>query len=179
MHLSNELLSRPGMEDLIRGKRVIELGCGLGLPGLVCGEWLGAESVLLTDRSLVVDICETNLSTLASPGVTAKTLEWDDIRDLEACGAIDVILAADCIFQPLYGASFPLWDVIKRFNALARDAERPLPTILLSSERRPNDGVDAFLETAQAEGAEVKEWWRYEDFDGSGQHIYIFEITCS
>ena len=62
-----------------------------------------------------------------------------------------MILAADCIFQPLYGESSPLWDVIQRFNAIAAAAGRPLPTVLLSSERRPNDGVDSFMETAQVQ----------------------------
>ena len=99
-------------------------------------------------------------------------------QDLEACGDVEILLAADCIFQPLYGASFPLWDVILRFNQLARDNGRSLPTVLLSSERRPDDGVDAFLDTAKESGATLKEWWRYEDFENTGQHIYIYQITC-
>ena len=34
--------------DLVAGKRVLELGCGQGLPGIMCAK-LGAASVLLQD----------------------------------------------------------------------------------------------------------------------------------
>ena len=36
--------------ELVRGKRVVELGCGLGLPGIVAG-LSGAKHVLLTDQA--------------------------------------------------------------------------------------------------------------------------------
>ena len=42
---SEELARQP---ELVQGKRVVELGSGLGLPGIVAG-LCGAESVLLTD----------------------------------------------------------------------------------------------------------------------------------
>ena len=80
MHLSNELLVNPEMAQLVRGKKVLELGCGLGLPGFVCAAWLDSESVLLTDRGAVVDICDTNISKTGCRGIEARRLEWDNIE---------------------------------------------------------------------------------------------------
>jgi len=126
---------------------------------------------------VVADICETNIKKTKIEKVSAKTLEWDDIQDIESCGEVEVILAADCSVQPFYGDSFRLWDVRQRFNDLARGRGQKPPVIILSAERRPKDGVDIFLEAARQDGAEVKEWWRYED-DESGQRIFIYQIIC-
>ena len=38
-----------GRESLVRGKRILELGSGCGLPSVVCRNELGAEAVLATD----------------------------------------------------------------------------------------------------------------------------------
>ncbi|RJE25825.1 hypothetical protein PHISCL_01801, partial [Aspergillus sclerotialis] len=49
LHLGT-FLSTPQGKDLVRGKRVIELGAGTGFLSLFCGMDLGVKSVVATDR---------------------------------------------------------------------------------------------------------------------------------
>lgn len=124
------------------------------------------------------EVCTANIEATAAHNMDARTLEWDDMGDLEQCGEVEVVLAADCIFQPLYGDSFPLWDVLQRLAQLARHSGRQNPTVLLSAERRPNDGVDGFLDIARGDGAEIEELWRYEN-DSCGQRVFIYQLTLA
>jgi len=169
------VLARDEFAAAVKGRRVLELGCGLGLPGIVASRWLGAEHVLLTDRAVVAELCDRNIAKLQLDGIEARTLEWQDPQDLENCGEIDVILAADCIFQPLYGDSFPLWDVLQRFCVIATAQGRPLPAVFLSAERRPDDGIDEFLQNARDKGTVVDVLWRHDDPAG-GQSVSIYQL---
>merc|ERR1719326_2375952 len=61
LQMGNFLLSNPARE-LLRGRRVLELGCGPGLLGLIL-PLAGATSVVLTDFDpLVLDLCLHNQS---------------------------------------------------------------------------------------------------------------------
>jgi hypothetical protein len=57
-------------------------------------------------------------------------------------GEVDVVFAADCIFQTLFGDAMPLLEVL-----LQLCSERTV--VLLATERRPNDGIDAFVAAAE------------------------------
>lgn len=72
----------------------------------------------LTDRIEVAKLCEENISLNFGPRVMqersmfASELEWTSNEALalkeQMGGSIDMVLACDCIFAPLYGDSFPL-----------------------------------------------------------------------
>lgn len=171
MHMIDQMLTNRDLGALVSGKRVLELGCGLGLPGFVCHKFLGAEHVLLTDRVDVVQICQDNLQfTQCSDGISTRTLEWDNPVELEECGEVDVLLAADCICRPIYGDSFPLWDVIHRLSDLAIKANRTPPIVLVSVERRHNDGLEDFIAVATNGGADVQELWAFEE------RVYLYKL---
>lgn len=57
VHVTELLLASPAWRATLRGTSVVELGCGLGLPGLACA-LLGASPVLLTDRGVVAELAE-------------------------------------------------------------------------------------------------------------------------
>jgi hypothetical protein len=56
----------------------------------------------------------------------------------------------DCIFAPLFGDSFLLLDVLLM---LSGEGTR----VLVSSERRPEDGIDRFFESARERGFDTKD----------------------
>ena len=106
-------------DELCRGARVLELGAGAGVPGLVaCAA--GASHLLLTegDDSLV-QLMAANCEANAPAGSTwaAALLDW---REAEAVaqragegGGWDMVLAADVLYsagdiQPLVGAAAAL-----------------------------------------------------------------------
>ena len=151
VHVCELLLSAPEAAR-VRGKTVLELGCGLGLPGLVCHA-LGASQVLLTDRLMVTSLVGEGLMLNSVPLSQARAieLEWSDEaaysikqEHLES-EAPDLLIACDCIFQPLFGSAFLLLQMIQ---ALAG----PETIVILALERRKDDGAEAFFEQAGAAG---------------------------
>lgn len=79
------------------GARVLELGCGLGLPSIAAAR--GGASVLATDGS-------TDAVAFAAHGMALNELvgevaqgDWDEHSDvLEAAGPFDLVLAADVLY---------------------------------------------------------------------------------
>jgi len=76
--LAHEIATRA---DEFRGKTVLELGAGTGLPGLVAAA-LGA-SVVLSDRSdLIVDVCRMNGERNNAAGVEYRVADWEEWVDV-------------------------------------------------------------------------------------------------
>merc|ERR1719197_802646 len=105
--------------DLAKGTRVLELGCGLGLPGMVCAI-VGAD-VVLTDREEQSDPAVNSLELLERniiknfygpankpPGVGTgrvglRPFTWDVEAAkalLEEQGEFDFVICSDCVYQP-------------------------------------------------------------------------------
>jgi len=141
------------------GARVVELGCGVGLPGFVCG--VAGARVALTDRGVVAELCEENIACVrgelaAQAGdaggfkvldMFASELEWTSPESVQKTvdrlgGPPDLIIGTDVIFLPLYGKSNPLLDVL--LSLCHADC-----TVLLSCERRPGDGLVAFFDNSK------------------------------
>ncbi|KAK1944541.1 Alpha-ketoglutarate-dependent dioxygenase alkB 7 [Phytophthora citrophthora] len=82
-------------------KRVIELGCGIGVPGLAAAA-LGAKEVTLTDMPMAVPWIQTNIDRNQTLGcisvpVRAQGLMWGEKDELEAL-QFDVILCSDLVY---------------------------------------------------------------------------------
>eukprot|EP00930_Biecheleria_cincta_P086909 TRINITY_DN76167_c0_g1_i1.p1 TRINITY_DN76167_c0_g1~~TRINITY_DN76167_c0_g1_i1.p1 ORF type:complete len:298 (-),score=35.92 TRINITY_DN76167_c0_g1_i1:33-926(-) len=125
--------------------RILELGCGLGLPGMVCGV-LGAR-VLLTDTpetlGLLLENVKINFSSTSR--IQAAALSWtrEGTRTLaRQHGPFSLVLCADCVYAPLYGfrSAQKLAECIVSLCAASRST-----VALLAVERRPGDGVPSFL----------------------------------
>lgn len=105
--------------SLVRGKRVIELGCGTGLCGLVAAR-LGASRVLLTDGSDTVlerarrNIALNRLGSSSAPGsdgtLSTRTLLWGGLVAEELRSEFDVVLASDVLY--FTGAWRPLSETV-------------------------------------------------------------------
>lgn len=99
----------------LRGLRVVELGCGLGVPSLAAAR--AGATVLATDG------CPEALALLArnarSNGVEVDTavVDWIDPDELVARGRFDLVLGADLLYERAHEA--PLLSLLPR---LAREA---------------------------------------------------------
>lgn len=89
--LAHEIVSRA---DQLRHKRVLELGAGTGIPGIVAAS-LGAK-VLQVDRSEVaLHLCTLNAQRNGAAGVEARAAEWETFHSEEP---FDFILGADVLY---------------------------------------------------------------------------------
>lgn len=118
----------------LEGARVVELGCGLGIPSIAAA--LGGARVLATDWSQ--DAVDAAAANAARNGAAIETLavSWEDPGPLLARAPFDLVLAADVLYerrnvQPL----------LQLLPALA-------PEVLLAEPGRPY--APAFLDGAAA-----------------------------
>ena len=138
------LESRP---EEVAGKRVLELGCGTALPGLVAAV-LGASDVLLTDMAEALgpprDAVARNAALLKDAGalqnVEVAALMWGEgqLQDsILGRGNVDVLIAADVLGATADGmidGSGPFglfFATLKLFAALPKP-----PRFLLAYKRR-------------------------------------------
>lgn len=78
------------------GKRLLELGCGIGLPALVAAE--SGFEVLATDYYAdALEFTEANAERNGVAGIDTRLVDW---RKLPAdLGTFDVVLAADVLYE--------------------------------------------------------------------------------
>jgi predicted nicotinamide N-methyase len=89
--LAHEVLARA---DSFRDRRVLELGAGTGLPGIVAAS-LGAR-VVQTDRdTLALDLCRRNGARNGLQAITYRQVDWAVWDDAEQ---YDWILGADILY---------------------------------------------------------------------------------
>jgi len=170
---------------------MIELGCGLGVPGMIY-HLLGGN-VVLTDQANILSQLEKNvMHNFASTAITssdpsreadiekctirAMPLSWSikgisdllDQLNLSEVG-FDIVLNCDCVFEPLYGKSWI--SLNETLNELLRI--NPKCVIVTSVERRRGDNIDSFLEMMKGmEFVEnVEKVW--EDDKGKPIEIYV------
>jgi predicted nicotinamide N-methyase len=103
----------------LQGKRVVELGCGLGLPSLSAAT-VGAD-VLATDWAPDAIALLRENAARNDIGLRAEIIAWDDPAPLVAGSPWDLVLAADVLYEgrnadrllellPLLGAEVLLAD---------------------------------------------------------------------
>jgi predicted nicotinamide N-methyase len=116
----------------LRGRRVVELGCGLAVPSIAAAR-AGAE-VLATDESAeALALAEGNAD---ANGVRVETAvaDWSEPRELLARGPFDLVLAADVLYERASVA------------ALLSLLPRLAPEVWLADPGRP--AAAAFIEEA-------------------------------
>lgn len=89
-----------------RGKRVLELGCGCGLPGLVAA-YSAVDTILTDGYQEGMAAARHSIATNVLPNpIRVEKLEWGDpdgVAELNLNGGLDVILAADCLYPDVAG----------------------------------------------------------------------------
>ncbi|AQL08118.1 S-adenosyl-L-methionine-dependent methyltransferase superfamily protein [Zea mays] len=128
--------------DVFRSKKVLELGSGYGLAGLVIAASTNADEVVISDGNpQVAEYIQKNISinaeTFGETKVKSLILHWDKEQASEMLNTFDIIVASDCTF-------------FKQFHkGLARTVKSLLKhsatsqAIFLSPKR--GDSLDKFL----------------------------------
>jgi predicted nicotinamide N-methyase len=124
-----------------QGKHVLELGAGVGVPGLAAA-WLGASSVLLSEQAPLDGLLARNVQAhaLLFKHVSVQQIDWLAPNLPAHAPVFDTILVSDCIYEHLYGES---WRLLANVIRALRTPHRT--TVLNCVERRNGDGVDKFL----------------------------------
>jgi predicted nicotinamide N-methyase len=95
---SARALARRVGSRALRGARVLELGCGLGLPSIAAA--LAGGRVLATDWSPdAIDFTERNAAANDARLQTAVA-SWDDTAALVARGPWDLVIGSDLLYEP-------------------------------------------------------------------------------
>nr|XP_056704309.1 histone-arginine methyltransferase METTL23 [Euleptes europaea] len=87
---------------LVRDKRILELGAGVSLPGIVAAK-CGAEIILSDNAALpqCLDNCRRSCEMNNLSGVFVTGLTWGQVSPaLLALPPVDIILASDVFFEP-------------------------------------------------------------------------------
>jgi len=122
-------------EGVCKGRKVLELGAGCGLIGILAAR-LGAE-VTLTDTATVLPILRLNAELNASPsdapgGLHVQELEWGmDVRESFPRGQFDVIVGSDLT----YSDNLHCLLLVTLLQLVSEDTE----VVLAVPRRRPDD----------------------------------------
>ncbi|KAF3440305.1 hypothetical protein FNV43_RR18589 [Rhamnella rubrinervis] len=137
--------------DMFRSKRVIELGSGYGLAGLVIAAITEASEVIISDGNpQVVNYIERNIDAnrkaFLGTRVKSMTLHWnhDEIEISNIYNTFDLIVASDCTFFKEFhkGLAQTVKVLLKK--------EGPSEAIFFSPRR--GDSLDKFLEQVEESG---------------------------
>lgn len=138
--------------DLSDSTSMLELGCGLGVPGMMLHA-LKKWKVVLTDKDPLpkqLELnCQSNFGDNFGKSVQSHELDWsrEGVKDLVekqyfGDSKFDVVLNCDCVYEPLYGLSWQL--LVETIDELMKI--NPKTVMITSLERRKADGVDKFLD---------------------------------
>lgn len=115
--------------DLVKGKKVIELGSGAGLTGIVAS-FLGASETVLTDLPAALPLLQYNIQINGSNAKAAQ-LVWGSDKDVKAIGKGDLIIISDLLYNQDE-------DIIAKLVWTARALSKAGATLLVAYETRDN-----------------------------------------
>ncbi|KAE9002685.1 hypothetical protein PR003_g19236 [Phytophthora rubi] len=161
--------------DVVKGNRVIELGCGPGLVGVVAAH-LEPKNVVITDgdpASVALTQHNIRVNGLSEDVCTAEEYLWGDLEHrlvpkADGPGHYDVILGADIVACP-YASAF------ESLMASLKSLAGPDTLVLLAYKKRQNS-EEKFFETFENvfDIVPIDRSELHPDFQGEGD-IVIFQ----
>jgi predicted nicotinamide N-methyase len=149
MALARELAG----EDL-RGKRVVELGCGLGVPSIAAA--LGGAKVIATDGDIDALAVVRRNAEANDVELETAAVDWADPDELVERGPFDLVLASDVLYERP--------SIAFLLNLLPRLA----PVACVADPGRPAAG--AFFEQAEAR-------WEVEATERGVVRVYRIKLA--
>jgi predicted nicotinamide N-methyase len=149
---SGVALAREVAARALRGRRVVELGCGLGLPSVAAA--LAGGRVLATDWAQeAVDMAAANAARNGA-GIETAVVDWRHPRELVERGPWDLVLAADVLYEARNVD--PLIDLLPRLGG----------EVWLADPGRAT--AEAFLQRTAS--------WRHGEVRRQGVSIHRFRV---
>ncbi|MEL1265223.1 class I SAM-dependent methyltransferase [Pseudoxanthomonas putridarboris] len=127
----------------VEGKRILELGCGLGLSSLVLAD-RGADVVASDHHPLAESFLAYNAGLNDLPAVTYRDLPWA-VPD-ETLGRFDLIIGSDILYER---------DHATQIAAMMQRHAQPAAELLITDPGRGNSGP--FTRAMALQGYEVTE----------------------
>jgi len=156
--LSNYILKN---NLIVPGTKVLEIGCGLGLPGIVAGQ-LGAKVILSDYIQEALDFAGHNWSLNNSDPADLLLMDW---RSPEPSLKVYIVLASDIAYEK---KSFD--DLIKTFKILLKRGGK----MLISEPNRAF--AQAFFNGLKDTGFSVNSQKDSLEFRGQKYSIHIHEL---
>jgi len=175
----------------LKGKRVLELGTGTGLVGMVA-HLLGAQQVVLTDREEILSVTRDNvrhnMPHAVSPSDTdhpssspimIKPLLWGSGEESCLGGAFDFVFAADLLYNNEHHEA-----LLQTLLAVCADTST---TVIMVQKWRDSSKESGFFMQAEMHGLryEMLELhtgldglgiWRWSGFPNDEEGIQIFRM---
>jgi predicted nicotinamide N-methyase len=131
---SGVALGRDVSRRRLDGLRVVELGCGMGVPSLAASR--SGAAVLATDTSVEAIALLARNARRNGLAVETARVDWRRPRTLLRRAPFDLALAADVLYEPASVA--PLLALLPRLapRALLADPGRPASETFLTEARR-------------------------------------------
>jgi predicted nicotinamide N-methyase len=164
--LASFCLENPALE----GKRLLELGCGLGLAGIAAAQ-AGARVTMSdyeTDAlSFAAYNASLNLSPQAFRNVAVLQLDWRDVACLHNSEKFDMIIAADVVYERRN--FFPLIDVLTKL--IRADG------VAIFAEPGRSIG-EQFFAVLREEGFRLAATKQQVELDGKRSEVFTTTIKC-
>ncbi|CAM0143178.1 Protein-lysine N-methyltransferase efm6 [Umbelopsis sp. WA50703] len=154
-----------------KNKRILELGSGTGLVGLVLGAICnpnGAKEIVITDQLPMLALMENNIITNGlNDIVSAKILDWGTSLPVWMNEKPDVIIASDCVYLEI--AFQPLIDTLVMLS------NEKTEIYLCYKRRRKADKRFFMLARKKFTLTEVLEDPNRPDYERLGIHLYLLK----
>ncbi|KAF9287798.1 70-kilodalton heat shock protein [Mortierella alpina] len=138
--LAEYLIDHP---DILAGKNVVDIGCGVGFLGIACA-LLGAKQVVLTDGNTnVLAMAAENIGYNNVPCPTrASLLDWENFtgEQIEALGA-EVLILSDLTYDPT--------NIVPLVTVLKAMLVKGVTAYMSSAIRNPQTFIDFFARIRQ------------------------------
>lgn len=152
--------------QVLHGKRVLELGSGVGLTGLVVCKACRPSCYTFTDgHESVVQVLKENVGINclpSTPDINVETLRWGD-RLGKGHDGVHVVLGADLVFDP---------DLIEPLVMTLTDLLRHGGTAYVASTIRNADTYDAFQ---RALGEATLQW---KPVCPPRNQVFVYDRSC-
>ena len=146
--------------SFVAGRRVLELGAGLGLPSCAAAQ-AGATSLLLADRDgatlvLAARSVALNAPRLLSAGsIATLNADWMNLEAWPPPGAVDLVLASDILYDRAFPA--PVAALLARLLApTAGDDPSAPPRRALFADAPQRLNRDAFVAACAERGLQAQ-----------------------